>query len=275
MNLKDIDEGMRLSMAEGWNQTERDWQVFVENSSNFSFIAEYNDKLVATTAAMNYGNALAWIGMVLVDREYRGRGISKLLLSHTLQELTSFQSIKLDATAAGQPVYEKFGFKIEYLVSRMVNTNPQNTISSDIHAESIYQEDVDEVVALDEEVFGANRRQVIELLIREHPDTGKVLRLDGRIIAFALGRKGRKYFHIGPLVAGNVADAKALFTNLLSSHVNEAVVVDVLYNKSELVEWLHSIGFSVQRQFVRMYKEENPFPGNTGHLYLICGPEFG
>jgi len=49
----------------------------------------------------------------------------------------------------------------------------------------------------------------------------------------------------------------------------------VLSEKEDLISWLHSIGFTMQRHFVRMYKKENLFPGIVNKQYLICGPEFG
>jgi len=52
-------------------------------------------------------------------------------------------------------------------------------------------------------------------------------------------------------------------------------VVDVLCDKKELMDWLNEIGFATQRDFIRMYKDENHFPGNIHMLHLICGPEFG
>ncbi len=32
MELSDISDAMKLSVAEGWNQTEKDWKLFIENS---------------------------------------------------------------------------------------------------------------------------------------------------------------------------------------------------------------------------------------------------
>jgi len=273
----DIHGALRLSMAEGWNQTENDWRLFVENPSNTCLVAECNNNLVGTTAAINYGNTAAWIGMALVDKAYRGLGISKSLLSHTLQKLTAFQSIKLDATAAGEPVYEKFGFRKEYIIARMVNASLQPVIHDHEGAltESVGVHDIDEIIALDEAAFGTNRKQLIEFLVSNNPRAARILRVNGRIVGFALCRSGSKYFHIGPLIARNVAEAKMLLTATLSTPRNEAAIVDVLDDKNEFIEWLHAIGFNLQRQFIRMYKKRNPFPGETKHVYLICGPEFG
>ena len=110
MQLKDIQSAMKLSIAEGWNQTEKDWKLFVEGPGNICMVAESNNKIVGTTNAINYSNQVAWIAMVLVDKEYRGRGISKALLEHVFKNLQSCQSAKLDATPAGKEVYKKFGF---------------------------------------------------------------------------------------------------------------------------------------------------------------------
>jgi GNAT superfamily N-acetyltransferase len=277
MTLNDLESGMRLSKAEGWNQTENDWRVFIEGPANVCILAECDNKVIGTTTSINYGNDAAWIGMVLVDKDFRGMGVSKSLLSTIFEKLAAFKSIKLDATAAGQPVYQKFGFKNEYLISRMVNLSVKEVPvqDSDSKLEAMYAEDLRGIIALDERVFGANRKQLIEFLVNEHSGSGVLLRRDGEAVAFALGRKGSRYSQIGPVVASSTADAKNLISKCLIGLANQPAVVDVLWDKSELVDWLISIGFTRQRDFVRMYKGENPSPGKTEKLFLICGPEFG
>jgi GNAT superfamily N-acetyltransferase len=278
MKPTDISTAMRLSTAEGWNQTEKDWRLFIESPANVCLLAEADGKVIGTTTSINYTNKEAWIGMVLVDKEYRGLGVSKLLLSAIFNKLTSFKSVKLDATPAGQKVYEKFGFKDEYFIARMVNPLLNNlpVIDGDVSAETIQAKHMDEIIAFDEAVFGVNRRPLIEFLINEHPGKNWLLKRDNRIAGFVLGRNGSRYNHIGPLVALTTMDAKLLLSKAMESVDGQSVVADVLYDKEELVTWLNELGFVQQRHFIRMYKEEeNPFPGETGKQYLICGPEFG
>src|SRR6476619_2273692 len=114
MQMSDIENGLRLSITEGWNQTEKDWKLFIENPQNICIVAEAGNKVIGTTTAINYSNQLAWIGMVLVDKAYRGMGVGKLLLTNILSKSEFFKSVKLDATPAGQRVYKKFGFEDEY-----------------------------------------------------------------------------------------------------------------------------------------------------------------
>ena len=106
MQPGDIESAMKLSTAEGWNQTEKDWKLLVDNPGNVCLVAEHSKKTIGTTTAINYSNQLAWIGMVLVDKEYRGQGVSKLLLTTIFSKLELF-SIKLDATPAGQQVLRR------------------------------------------------------------------------------------------------------------------------------------------------------------------------
>src|SRR6266498_3420453 len=98
MQLSDMVYAMKLSNAEGWNQIEKDWKLLIESPQNVCMLAECNKKIIGTTTAMNYSNQMAWIGMVLVAKEYRGQGVSKSLLTNILEKLESVKSIKLDAT---------------------------------------------------------------------------------------------------------------------------------------------------------------------------------
>src|SRR3982074_1573000 len=88
----DIKYAMKFSNGEGWNQTEWDWKFLIENPENVSMLAEFRKKIIGTTTAINYGNQLAWIGMVLVDKEYRGQGVSKLLITNILKKLDDCKS---------------------------------------------------------------------------------------------------------------------------------------------------------------------------------------
>jgi predicted N-acetyltransferase YhbS len=273
----DIAGAMKLSNDEGWNQTEKDWKLLTENPQSVSLLAEDNKKIIGTTTAINYSNQIAWIGMVLVDKDYRGQGISKSLLINIFKKLDSFKSIKLDATSEGQRVYKKFDFKDEYFISRMTIASMEN-LSHDnngIAPELIHENDISGIIALDECVFGANRQQLIKSLIKEYPHKAWVLKQNDCVTGFALGRDGNKYHQIGPVVASSTGEAKALIIKALDNLINQPIVVDVLSDKENLINWLSSIGFINQRNFIRMYKKQNPFPGVTDKQYLICGPEFG
>lgn len=277
IRLSDLPGAMRLSSQQGWNQTETDWKFMIEGEQNVCLLAEYQGKIISTTTAINYSNDVVWISMVLVDQEYRGHGISKLLLKNILDKLSSCKSIKLDATPEGQRVYKGFDFKDEYQITRMTIDSDGSTSLMDDHEslQLIQSEDIQNIVAFDQLSFGANRRALLESLINSYPQKAWMVKRNNSVAGFVLGRAGRKYNQIGPVMASDTDLAKILITKLLKESENKPLVVDVLNDKVDLIHWLTEIGFSPQRSFVRMYQHKNPFPGNINYQYLICGPEFG
>ncbi|MEO9005420.1 MAG: GNAT family N-acetyltransferase [Ginsengibacter sp.] len=278
LQLSDIADAMKLSSAEGWNQTKIDWKFLIENPENICMAAKYDNKIIGTTTAINYSNQVAWIGMVLVDKEYRGYGVSKTLLRNIFEKLEFCKSVKLDATPDGQHIYKKFNFKDQYPIVRMVGEvieNLPSVVDNDVLIESINPNDIPEIIALDEFAFGANRSVLIDFLIRKFPHKGWVLKRNDRIVGITLGRDGNKYHQVGPVVASCTADAKILISKALKMMKNQSMVVDVTGDKEELIDWLCSLGFVIQRQFIRMYQRINYFPGAIDRQFLIGGPEIG
>src|SRR5690242_971875 len=115
MKVADIPLGMRLKEHAGWNQTPADWRRYLELQPDGCFVASLAGEAVGTLTSCVFG-PVGWIAMVLVDMRYRCRGIGKALMDHGLAFLDhrGVRSVRLDATALGQPLYEKLGFHIEY-----------------------------------------------------------------------------------------------------------------------------------------------------------------
>lgn len=277
---KDIREAMRLKDAEGWNQTEKDWNIFLGNTKNINLIATVDNETAGMVTAINYDNAVAWLGMMIVDNNFRGLGISRQLMTTAIETLkqNNCKSIKLDATPQGRPVYLKLGFIEEYTINRMVNLNfdhgPIQKMISDL-TEPVAASEISEIIDLDHRIFGVDRSQLIRQLINDYPERSILLKRHGKIEGVILGRAGTRYSQIGPVMATNDEDAKILIASALQGLHNQPVVIDVLEDKAQVVDWLISIGFVTQRPFYRMYLDKNPFPGKPSNQYLICGPEFG
>src|SRR5258707_9241947 len=111
MTAADLPLGLRLCRSAGWNQTEADWQRFLDLQPDGCFVAEYNGTPAGTTTTCIFGS-VAWIAMVLVEESARGRGIGTALLHHALEFLDDrgVATIRLDATPLGLSLYERLGF---------------------------------------------------------------------------------------------------------------------------------------------------------------------
>jgi GNAT superfamily N-acetyltransferase len=121
MTADDLSQALALSTAEGWNQTEKDWRLLLENPANICIVAEKDNKVAGTATALVHSGKIAWIGMVIVDNSLRGQGAGKMLMTQIIGKLKHVESIKLDATPAGQPLYKSLGFIYEYTIFRMTN----------------------------------------------------------------------------------------------------------------------------------------------------------
>src|ERR1041385_8868985 len=147
----DIPSAMALKEAAGWNQTEADWRRLLSLEPNGCFGAVKDGRLVGTTTTTIY-DELAWIGMVLVEPQHRRQGIAAQLMSVALDYLRGkVETIKLDATALGQPVYERFGFEVESEVERWTGnaTGSAAQTASDMDREALLD--------LDRLAFNGNR----------------------------------------------------------------------------------------------------------------------
>ncbi len=274
----DIPEAKQLSDAEFWNQTEKDWELLIGDPANLCLAAERNRRVIGTVTAMNYENKIAWIGMVLVHKEFRGIGVSKLLLSKILEKLKSFNSVKLDATPAGHKVYQKFGFRDEYITYRLTTDSTPVLDWQSIYGDSCEISplcNISEIEAFDQQIIGANRRSLLKFLLNNFPNKSWILKNNNQIKGFALGRNGTIYNQIGPVSATTTDEAKILITKALSNLKGQPVVVDVPENKKELISWLTSLKFREQRYFIRMHKDYSPFQERPEFQMLLTGPEFG
>jgi GNAT superfamily N-acetyltransferase len=277
MLLSDMDSLMRLKNAEGWNQLKKDWALLISYPESVNLVAVLDNRIVGTVTAINYANTVAWIGMMLVDREYRGRGISKLLLLDTIDKLNKCKSIKLDATPAGRPVYLKLGFHDEYTLYRMTNPSVTKISLSDnsVETEKMRPGDIPKVAAFDKKVFGADRTELITLLYESCPELAWLIKENNRVAGFCLGRQGQNFTQIGPVNASSKKYAEALIRSAINQITGKALVVDIPAAKSGTKAWLEACGFISQRPFDRMYLRKNPHPGIIENLYLIAGPELG
>jgi ribosomal protein S18 acetylase RimI-like enzyme len=277
MQLSDLSQAMTLASFEGWNQTVKDWRLLLDNPINACLVAEYNKKVIGTATAINYSNLAGWIGMVLVDKEFRSKGIGRMLVTNIIDKLHGFKSVKLDATPAGQPLYQKLGFIEERVLYRMICPSIKSFTKrkNDLTPEPIKPEDFEDIIEFDRHVFGLERKYLIKTILQNYPHKGLLLKRNSKITGFILGRDGIRYNYLGPVFAQSTADAITLISMALESLSKKDIALDVHNDKTEMISWLESIGFNRQRQFARMYLNKNPFRGKVENQYLIIGPEFG
>jgi GNAT superfamily N-acetyltransferase len=275
MKHADIPAGLALCRSAGWNQLAADWEIFLKESPDGCMVAvDETRKVVGTVTTINYEDRFSWIGMVLVDPLKKKQGVGTQLLHEALTILKNQKSIRLDATPAGREIYLRLNFTDEYPLKRMYTLSPVTPETLRAEVTQMNKHDLDPIFVIDEEVFGANRKNLLLHLWKNNRQLAHVLKIHDRVVAYCFGRNGYLFTHIGPVIGENVDHAKQLVAAALQNCKRNPVSLDVSHN-NEWLDWLSSMGFKEQRSFMRMYRGSNDSPGKVEKQFAILGPEFG
>jgi GNAT superfamily N-acetyltransferase len=280
MTKADIPAGMRLKEIAGWNQTSADWERFLEASPEGCFVAVVGGIVCGTVATISYENRFAWIGMVLVDPEYRGRGFGAMLLEKAIEHLDSLRipAIKLDATPEGKPLYEKLAFSSEYEIGRWTLRRTLSRAGQESRSgghNSLTPGMLESIFTADRANFGADRASLLHSLHEDAPQLTISVSHSGSLEGYAFGRQGSFADHLGPWMASNPTAARTMLETFLARSFREVVIVDCLNANSVACNLLKSFGFSFSRPLTRMFRGTNGHPGRPEVFCAILGPEFG
>jgi predicted N-acetyltransferase YhbS len=272
MTQKDIAAGLALCRASGWNQTERDWQFFLTAAAHSALVAEENGRVIGTVATLPYG-PFTWISMVLVDPAARGRGVGTRLLQRGLGLVDKGASARLDATHSGESIYRTLGFVAESRLTRWYLDAGTPRTASASPVRPLEPADWAAVREMDLRAFGAVRTSLLERLAEEAPEYARVVALDGGVQGYLFGRHGRNREHLGPLVADREETAAMLLESCLAAHPDRPFFVDV--PDGRWTRALSTMGFAIERPFLRMRRGALRASGQPAFIYAIAGPEFG
>lgn len=275
---EDIAGAMRLKEGVGWNQTEDDWRRLLRLGPRRCFAATVGERLVGTTTTTSYGKDLAWVGMVLVDSEFRRRGIATALVRAALDglEADGVSAVKLDATPEGAPVYGGLGFEAESRIERWVGAAGARSSGSVTPGDAVPPELLGRVFELDRRAFGADRSELIKALAGE-ACVAPALRVGvgGRLQGYALARRGSRATYVGPVVAEGVEAASSVLDDVLGRLGAGQVYVDLDTTFEGGVLELAARGFTKQRDLVRMRRGGRAGAGTSRTVFAIAGPEVG
>jgi ribosomal protein S18 acetylase RimI-like enzyme len=271
----DIPAALRLKELARWNQTESDWRRLLRLEPSGCFCATISGKVVATITTTTYGPKLAWIGMVLVDPEFRRLGIATRLMRLALNRLIEMgvATVKLDATPDGRLVYENLGFKEESLIERWEGVAGEKAVDCSPLDISAHQE----ALKLDRDAFGEDRSKLIEKLIEDSYVTPVIATAvtDRGLAGYALARRGSLAAYVGPVVTSIADTAAVLLDGLLSQMSGQRVYVDLNTNFGGGREILETRGLIKQRDLIRMSYGKQNGAGSSPSIFAIAGPEVG
>jgi ribosomal protein S18 acetylase RimI-like enzyme len=264
-------------------------------------------RVVASTTVTTYGTRIAWIGMVLVDEAARRQGIGQRMLGHAETYLSErgVETVALDATPAGIPLYERLGYRARYGLERWrgivadaatldeqaaasvdaappprASTSPAYSPrapgqATDADVRPMRATDLPAVAAFDLQAFGTDRARILRALFEGHPGDCVVAERHGALGGYALSRPGARAWHLGPLVAEDAITADRLAGAALQRHRGTEVVMDIVSSNRAAVALAGRLGLTPVRPFTRMSRGAPPREPDLGRLYTSAGPEIG
>jgi GNAT superfamily N-acetyltransferase len=262
----DIPAAVGLSEEAGWNQTSEDWRMLIDLAPQGCLAIEVDGELAATTTLLCYGRRLAWIGMVLTRVSNRGRGFARRLLTQALTQADEMriETVMLDATDQGRPLYEKMGFRFEQAVERWSRPASSNSSGTMLLVDAPHAENWR---IADRRSFGADRSGLLERLARR----SQPFFIEG---SYLLTRPGRQTRYLGPSVCDAPEAAHALMARALQAEVSQGWSWDLLPKNVAAAAIARDLAFTPTRRLQRMVRGKE-LRAKEGMIYAIAGFELG
>ncbi len=292
MTEADLEDGLRLSRASGWNQTVEDWRLLLALGPGLFRVAVQDGRVAASGGAVRYGDAIAWICMILVEPEARGRGLGTRIFDEVLVRCEAevlagrLRCVGLDATPAGHGIYAQRGF-VDASSPGLVRMRVEPTTTAErkgsglescSHEQGTIQDltpaDLEAVLSRDREVFGADRSPVLRWALGAAPRLACVVSEAGRVRGYCFGRHGDHSDQVGPVVADDPTLARDLVLACLSRSRSRPLVLDARVEPAWLAT-LGDLGFREHRPFTRMYWSDARPEARPALEPVVFGPEFG
>ena len=258
---------LALSQEAHWNQIEADWRMMLKAGTVFGF--EVDGRLISTALTLPFGDHFGWVSMVLVTKDWQKKGLATRLLHACIDSLEAQGLVPiLDATAEGQNVYRPLGFVPHYGLKRW-----QHEAAEKINVVATTSAAPEKVTIpkIDREVFGGDRPAVLESLIER---SRYFACADPTANGILLGRDGRVATQFGPIYTYHSESALTMLDHALS-RVRGKIYIDVFDHQPALEQKLEGYGFTVQRPFLRMAKNDGEVFGEVDRMFAMAGPELG
>ena len=225
MLREDVGFGETLVVQSNWNQTQADWGRFLDLQPHGCFVATLSGQLAGTATTCVFGR-VGWIAMVLVETRFRRQGIGRALMLQALSYLEDqgAESIRLDATSLGEPLYRSLGFIAQFQLARFSGSAARHARPP--HRRQAHALDLQELVTLDQQVVGYDRSSLLKSLCKHDSNSLVILGTDGVLSGYAITRPGRVAPQIGPCIAQSAEFGETLVEKALSNCVGE-VFVDI------------------------------------------------
>lgn len=271
----DLTHAHKLSTLVAWPHRLEDW--------NFAF--RLGEGEAVWSDGQLIGVAMRWLfsssmtlGLIIVDKAYRGHRIGSTLVEHALQDIPDVP-VLLHATLDGAGVYKRYGFSEVGAVKQYQGTvtDPERVSKRLSHTQTraIQTNDWERIVELDEKATGMGRKHLLNQLLADPSASGVVLSEKDGIRGYACIRDFGRGRVIGPVVASNEDEAIELVQTLLASEERGFVRVDVPAQYVNLHQVLSNAGLHHVDNVTLMVRGTPLLVGQGYQFYALASHAYG
>jgi GNAT superfamily N-acetyltransferase len=224
----------------GWGDLLPRFTHFLQAAYCFPFKMIVNGEVTAIGTNILHADT-AWLACIIVHENFRNKGYGRLI-TQFLVEVTQkqgFQTIYLEATELGFPVYVKLGFETE---TNYHHFGPAKCVENPTASTLIQPFDEryrEQVLKLDQSVSGEDRLNSLQ----EHLKDSQLYVHNNNLLGFYLPTLGD-----GLIIAGT----KEAGCELMTSRLRDRAYATVPQNNEDAIQFLHSYGLIQSRVSWRM-----------------------
>ena len=208
---------------EGWNPGECDAGPFFDADPDGFFIGELAGRPIGAISAIAYDEHFGFVGLYIVQPEFRGQGHGRELTKAALEYLDG-RNIGLDGVTAMEAHYRTLDFQTAYRHVRHEGTANATAPAGLVDLGRI---PFDQLVDYDARLFSTRRPQFLRSWIAQPGTTALGRMRDDRLIGYGVLRRCRQGNKVGPLFADDPQIAEDLFQGLTSVASGESVYLDI------------------------------------------------
>lgn len=270
MTQDHVPQAHGLSQALNWPYRAEDWSFALNLGRGYA--VEAAGKLVGTALWWPYGDDFATIGMIIVSPDAQRQGIGGRLMAALLADAAG-RRMTLISTKEGEALYTRLGFKPYGIVTQhQAVLSKVPPIAPGVPVRAATPEDRAAIVALDAGGAGMDRGHLLDALFGIADAV--VVEREGAVTGYGCVRRWGRGVVIGPVIARDQTDARAIIATLASAHEGNFVRVDVT-EACGLAPWLIEIGLTQVDRVVAMALGEAPQGSEDAILFALANQSLG
>ena len=269
MRQHDLSFAVRLANQEKWATPRSDFERILWLNPRGSFLALEGKARIGMITTVVFGEDLAWIGNVIVDKQFRGRHIGQMLVEHAVAYLKSIRvkCVGLYCFSNNVRFYDKLGFVRDL---EFVRLRKEDTLTCPIVQEFSKPLTLSRLIEIDRKCFGADRSKLLRALIQTSHGTYFGFS-NGKSAAYLVIKRYVDMYEFGPGVGINAPkrELAALFSVGMSLARKRPIELSCFAKNRTILRLLEEREFRIINKGYRMFLNRRAKLDNDRENYLL------